>query len=166
MADDVQGSSSLCPAEERCDSRLEEDYHSIKDDIPLVSVYTTRNVTVKGMLIPDDLLIDAIRETQDTLRATKTPNQAVVDEVVSRRRNENMIAGEQVHSDPISQGGGKKDDKKDDDDDDDDDDHTDHASIRTQLTGSSEIRIEKMPTLIPSPPRSPKKDLSSDKAIA
>ncbi|GKF70859.1 hypothetical protein Tco_0203916, partial [Tanacetum coccineum] len=29
--------------------RLEEDYHFIKDDIPLVSVYTTGNVTVKGM---------------------------------------------------------------------------------------------------------------------
>ncbi|GJV71414.1 hypothetical protein Tco_1491409 [Tanacetum coccineum] len=31
--------------------RLEEDYHSIKDDVPLVSVYTTRNVSVKGMPI-------------------------------------------------------------------------------------------------------------------
>ncbi|GJV34840.1 hypothetical protein Tco_1407317 [Tanacetum coccineum] len=34
--------------------RLEEDYHSIKYDVPLVSVYTTRNVLVRGMLIPDD----------------------------------------------------------------------------------------------------------------
>ncbi|GKD90128.1 hypothetical protein Tco_1365635 [Tanacetum coccineum] len=31
--------------------RLEEDYHSIKDDIPLVSVYTIGDVLLKGMLI-------------------------------------------------------------------------------------------------------------------
>ncbi|GKE28881.1 hypothetical protein Tco_1444265, partial [Tanacetum coccineum] len=45
--------------------RLEEDYHSIKDDVPLVSVYTTRNVLVRGMLIPDALLTAKIRETDD-----------------------------------------------------------------------------------------------------
>ncbi|GKF05297.1 hypothetical protein Tco_0035965 [Tanacetum coccineum] len=33
--------------------RIEEHYHFIKDDIPLVSVYTIGNVTVRGMLIPD-----------------------------------------------------------------------------------------------------------------
>ncbi|GJT22986.1 hypothetical protein Tco_0892923 [Tanacetum coccineum] len=43
--------------------RLEEDYHSIKDDVPLVSVYTTGNVLVRGMLIPDALLTTEIRET-------------------------------------------------------------------------------------------------------
>ncbi|GJX40254.1 hypothetical protein Tco_0255244, partial [Tanacetum coccineum] len=45
--------------------RLEEDYHSIKDDIPLVSVYTTGNVTVKGMLILDEFLTDDIRATPE-----------------------------------------------------------------------------------------------------
>ncbi|GJW82655.1 hypothetical protein Tco_0155800 [Tanacetum coccineum] len=45
--------------------RLEEDYHSIKDDVPLVSVYTTGNVLVRGMLIPDALLTAEIRETND-----------------------------------------------------------------------------------------------------
>ncbi|GJY16240.1 hypothetical protein Tco_0386662 [Tanacetum coccineum] len=45
--------------------KLEEDYHSIKDDIPLVSVYTTRNVTIQGMLIPDAFLTDEIRATND-----------------------------------------------------------------------------------------------------
>nr|GEV81554.1 putative ribonuclease H-like domain-containing protein [Tanacetum cinerariifolium] len=40
--------------------RIEEDYHYIKDDIPLVSVYTIGNVTVQGMLIPDALLTDEI----------------------------------------------------------------------------------------------------------
>nr|GFC61413.1 hypothetical protein [Tanacetum cinerariifolium] len=32
--------------------RIEEDYLSIKDDVPLVSVYTTGNVLVRGMLEP------------------------------------------------------------------------------------------------------------------
>ncbi|GJW05719.1 hypothetical protein Tco_1568142 [Tanacetum coccineum] len=47
----------------------------------------------------------------------------------------------------------------------DDDDHDDHALIKTRRTGSSKVRTEKMQTPIPSPPRSPRKDLSLDKAI-
>ncbi|GKC67034.1 hypothetical protein Tco_1099632 [Tanacetum coccineum] len=58
------------------------------------------------------------------------------------------------------------DDEKNDDDDDDDDDHDVHLLIRTQVTGSLEIRTEKMHTPIPSPSRSPRTDLSSDMAIA
>nr|GEV43525.1 hypothetical protein [Tanacetum cinerariifolium] len=46
-------------------SRLEEDYHSIKDDIPLVGVYTTGNATVRGMRIPDEFIIDDIRATKE-----------------------------------------------------------------------------------------------------
>ncbi|GKF28421.1 hypothetical protein Tco_0094763, partial [Tanacetum coccineum] len=45
--------------------RIEEDYHSIKDDVPLMSVYTMGNVLVRGMLIPDALLTTEIRETDD-----------------------------------------------------------------------------------------------------
>ncbi|GKB21253.1 hypothetical protein Tco_0855176 [Tanacetum coccineum] len=45
--------------------RLEKDYHSIKDDVPLVSVYTTGNVLVRGMLIPNAFLTTEIRETND-----------------------------------------------------------------------------------------------------
>ncbi|GJQ89234.1 hypothetical protein Tco_0000373 [Tanacetum coccineum] len=45
--------------------RIEEDYHSIKDDILLVSVYTTRNVHIRGMLIPDTFLTEEIRATND-----------------------------------------------------------------------------------------------------
>ncbi|GJV88870.1 hypothetical protein Tco_1532808 [Tanacetum coccineum] len=40
-------------------------YHSIKDDIPLVSVYTTRDVRVRGMLISDAFLTEEIRATDD-----------------------------------------------------------------------------------------------------
>ncbi|GJW12780.1 hypothetical protein Tco_1578607 [Tanacetum coccineum] len=45
--------------------RIEEDYHSFKDDIPLVSVYTTGDVCVRGMLIPDTFLTKEIRATND-----------------------------------------------------------------------------------------------------
>ncbi|GJW43484.1 hypothetical protein Tco_0072283 [Tanacetum coccineum] len=45
--------------------RLEEDYQSIKDDILLVSVYTTGDVTVRGMLIPNEFLTDDIRATEE-----------------------------------------------------------------------------------------------------
>ncbi|GJX97238.1 hypothetical protein Tco_0353036 [Tanacetum coccineum] len=45
--------------------RIKEDYHSIKDDIPLVSVYTTGNVSVREMLILDAFLTAEIRETND-----------------------------------------------------------------------------------------------------
>nr|GEV98183.1 hypothetical protein [Tanacetum cinerariifolium] len=45
--------------------RIDEDYHSIKDNIPLVSIYTTENVTVREMLIPDEFLTDEIRATDD-----------------------------------------------------------------------------------------------------
>nr|GEU51320.1 putative reverse transcriptase domain-containing protein [Tanacetum cinerariifolium] len=49
------------------DARLwiDEDYHSIKDDIPLVSLYTTRNVLVRGMPILDEYLTEEIRATND-----------------------------------------------------------------------------------------------------
>ncbi|GJT32761.1 hypothetical protein Tco_0923180 [Tanacetum coccineum] len=43
--------------------RLEEYYHSIMDDISLVSVYTTGNVTVRGVLILDAFLTEEIRAT-------------------------------------------------------------------------------------------------------
>ncbi|GKA52117.1 hypothetical protein Tco_0745313 [Tanacetum coccineum] len=61
----------------------------------------------------------------------------------------------------------KKDDKKDDkNDDDDNDDHTDHTLVKDQVTGSSETRKEKMQTTIPSPHRSLRTDLSSNKTIS
>nr|GEU40621.1 retrovirus-related Pol polyprotein from transposon TNT 1-94 [Tanacetum cinerariifolium] len=44
---------------------VEKDYHSIKDDIPLVSVYTTGNVTVRGMMISDAFVTVEIRVTDD-----------------------------------------------------------------------------------------------------
>nr|GEV80498.1 copia protein [Tanacetum cinerariifolium] len=45
--------------------RLKEDYHSIKDDILLVSVYTMGNVIVQGMLILDEFITNDIRATKE-----------------------------------------------------------------------------------------------------
>nr|GFC10626.1 hypothetical protein [Tanacetum cinerariifolium] len=45
--------------------RVDENYHSIKDDTPLVSVYTTGNVLVRGMLISDAFLTEEIRATDE-----------------------------------------------------------------------------------------------------
>ncbi|GKA33757.1 hypothetical protein Tco_0720186 [Tanacetum coccineum] len=101
--------------------RLEEDYHSIKDDVSLVSVYTTGNVTVKGMLISDEFLTDDICETREykdyekefvrvdvpmihpqlvestqganrTPSATRTPNPA--EDVVQKKRKSKQVARE------------------------------------------------------------------------
>nr|GEX62165.1 hypothetical protein [Tanacetum cinerariifolium] len=44
---------------------IDEDYHSIKDDIPLVSVYTIGNMLVRGMLIPNEFLTKEIHATDD-----------------------------------------------------------------------------------------------------
>nr|GFA82460.1 hypothetical protein [Tanacetum cinerariifolium] len=56
---------------------IEEDYHLIKDDIPLLSVYTTGDVRIRGMLISDAFLTREIRSTNDfkesTPRAHRTP---------------------------------------------------------------------------------------------
>nr|GEW65087.1 retrovirus-related Pol polyprotein from transposon TNT 1-94 [Tanacetum cinerariifolium] len=45
--------------------RFKEDYHSIKDDIPLVTVYTTGNVLVQRMLIPNAFLTKKSHATDD-----------------------------------------------------------------------------------------------------
>ncbi|GKB30934.1 hypothetical protein Tco_0870335 [Tanacetum coccineum] len=85
---------------------------------------------------------------------------------------EKLVEGEdESNSDEFVDTEIDNDDKKNDDDNHDDakddkNDDDDHSLIRTQRMGSSENRTEKMQTPILSPPRSPRTDLSSDKAIA
>ncbi|GKC10326.1 hypothetical protein Tco_1007108, partial [Tanacetum coccineum] len=268
IADLMQNSDSI-------PKRLEEEYHSIKDDVPLVSVYTTRNVTIKGMLIPDEFLTDdihatleykdyekvfleidiptiqsqpnkkrkqVVRETgslrkslkviikQKKLSTTPIPppsddkerdeitkatllslashktakiaeeqeNVAAVEEHLLNEDVEKIVEGKDKESyasafadsafqddavigtrlepashkensktiddDDVDDKDNKK--KDDDNDDDDNDDHNDHALARNKVTCSSKIRKEKMQTPIPSPPTSPRTDLSSDKTIS
>ncbi|GJR69357.1 retrovirus-related pol polyprotein from transposon TNT 1-94 [Tanacetum coccineum] len=89
-------------------SRLEEDYHSIKDDIPLVSVYTTGNVTVRGMLIPDTFLTYEIRATDDykeyetvfvnvgkkrkqSARETSSPRKSLKETIKNKKQSTTLI---------------------------------------------------------------------------
>ncbi|GJV16736.1 hypothetical protein Tco_1362059 [Tanacetum coccineum] len=221
--------------------RLEEDYHTIKDDTQLVNVYTTREVTVHEMMIPNDLLTDKKKrkgtqvagetssprkslkirfKQQNPISTTPIPpsddrerdeiieasqlsislektakvyeeqqNVAVVEETLLEEDVEKIVEGDddldgtefadtvllsdEDSGDMLEPGSHKENPKKNDDDvekkdykkDADDDDHTNHALIRTQVPGSLEIRTQKMHTPIPSPPRSPRINLSSDKAI-
>ncbi|GJU47649.1 copia protein [Tanacetum coccineum] len=252
--------------------RLKEDYHSIKDDVPLVNVYTTRNVMVRGLLIPSDLLTDEIHASKEykayeekfvrvdvlkiqpdpvkstqgthrTPRATRTPTPIakkkiksievvgessydkerediaeasilsltlhkitsaaeaqenvakVQDKIIEedidklfddeegdsyasafsdsvfqddedtrtriepRSHKEHQDAVDDDDNDVVKE---KKDDGKDNEEKDaDDDDHDDHALVRKKVSGSSEIRNEKMQTPILSPAKSPRKDFSS-----
>ncbi|GJX95425.1 hypothetical protein Tco_0351223 [Tanacetum coccineum] len=225
--------------------RLEEDYHLIKDDTPLVNVYTTGKVNdyvekyegVEVLMIQPEL-VESTQRTNRTPRATSTPNPidvvqkkkgkraaretsspipslkvrirhqkpstaipppsddrerdeiheatlrslpihktakiaeeqenvAIVEKKILEEDVEKIVEEPRSHKDkPKNINDDVDDEMKDDkDDDDDDDDHDDHALIRNRRTGSLEIRNKKMQTTIPSPPRSLKKDLSSNKAI-
>ncbi|GJU09716.1 hypothetical protein Tco_1132112 [Tanacetum coccineum] len=174
--------------------RLEEDYHTIKDDTPLVSVYSIGEVTVRGMLIQNDLLTNAIKDTQAYKdyeakyegvevpmiqpepvestqgthrkpRATRTPNPEEEEEKRKTSYSSDRLEPES-HKENLKMNDDDetKDDKKDDDDND-YADHDDHTLIKTQVSGSLEIRKEKIQTPIPSPPRSLGNYLSLDKAI-
>ncbi|GJS05000.1 hypothetical protein Tco_0321508 [Tanacetum coccineum] len=241
--------------------RLEEDYHSIKDDILLVSVYTTGNVTIQGMLIPDAFLTDEIRATDDykeyetvfvgvvipmnqpqpvmstqrmhrtTPRAYRTPtltvaspqgkkrkqiteaqeNVAKVQEKLTEEKIKKMVEGEEDeesyagefadsmlnndvddfgtrieaeshkenlevvddNDDDVNVIEKRDDEKKDNNVEKMDDvvekdnvDHLDHKLVRPQATSCMETRNERMQKPIPTPNRSPRKDLSSDKTIS
>nr|GEY27751.1 hypothetical protein [Tanacetum cinerariifolium] len=69
--------------------KIKEDYHSIKDDIPLVSVYTTGDVRIRGMLISNAFLTEEIHPTNEfkeyemvfikrkhTVRESSSPRQS------------------------------------------------------------------------------------------
>ncbi|GJX73343.1 ribonuclease H-like domain-containing protein [Tanacetum coccineum] len=125
--------------------RLEEDYHFIKDDISLVSVYTMGNVIVRGMLILDAFLTDEVVEggQDDESYASKFVASMLNDDSGNRvepgSHNKNM---EVIY--------------------DDDDNNTEK---KDDEMGSLNIRTKKMQTPIPTPPRSPRINLSSDKTI-
>ncbi|GJX55172.1 hypothetical protein Tco_0285069 [Tanacetum coccineum] len=227
--------------------RLDEDYYSIKDDIPLVSVYSTGNVLFRGMLILDAFLTDEIRATDDykeyetvfvgvegkkrkqSVRETSSPrkslkvairqkkqsttpipppgddrerdemaeatllsltlyktalatkaqeNIAKVQEKLKEEEIEKMVEGEKDEESYASE---LADSMFNDDDDSgtriepktndvaeekDNDDHIDHTLVGTHATGSMKTRNEQMQTPIPTPNRSLRKDLSSDKKIS
>ncbi|GJT36096.1 hypothetical protein Tco_0926515 [Tanacetum coccineum] len=129
---------------------LDEDYHSLKDDIPLVSVYSIGNVLFQGMLIPNAFLTDKIRATDD-YKKYKT--------VFPGSQKENLEVDD---DDDVTK---KKDDKKDKNEEKDDhvekmgdavkekdnDDHTNQTLVGTHATGSMETKNKQMQTPIPTP---------------
>ncbi|GJZ35168.1 hypothetical protein Tco_0580985 [Tanacetum coccineum] len=163
--------------------RLEEDYHSIKDDVPLVSVYTTGNVSVRGMLFSDAFLTAEIRETNDfkdyetvflkvdvlmnqpqpvvstqgTHRITPSAHRSpTIFASPSETKKWQQIEGKS--SSPRIEPGSHKDNPEVVDDDDDNE-----REKKDDEMGSLEIRNEETQTTIPTPLSSPRKILSSDK---
>ncbi|GJZ20556.1 hypothetical protein Tco_0557146 [Tanacetum coccineum] len=158
--------------------KVDEDYHSIKDDTLLVSMYTTRNVLVRGMLIPDVFLTEEIRGTDDfkeyemvfvgvhgkkrkqTAGESSSPHKSLritirQKQVVEREKDnddyEDRLEPESHKENPEYVN--------------DDDDEKKVDEEKDVDTGSLETRTKEMQTPIPTPPRSPRINLSSDKNI-
>ncbi|GKG10920.1 hypothetical protein Tco_0342320, partial [Tanacetum coccineum] len=69
------------------------------DDTPLVSVYTTRNVLVRGMLIPDAFLTEEIRATDDfkeyeTVSTPSTYRTPTISTASSRGKKRKLTTGD------------------------------------------------------------------------
>ncbi|GJV60932.1 hypothetical protein Tco_1467032, partial [Tanacetum coccineum] len=149
--------------------RLDEDYRSIKDDIPLVNVYSTGNVLFRGMRIPAAFLTNEIRATDD-YKEYDTVFVGVVEGERYKESYADKFAASMLHDDVDDSGdrikpGSHKEHLKfvDDDDDDNEEEKTDEK--KDDEMGSLDIRTEKMQTPIPTPPRSPRIILSSDKNL-
>ncbi|GKA68418.1 putative reverse transcriptase domain-containing protein, partial [Tanacetum coccineum] len=163
--------------------RIYEDYHSIKDDIPLVSVYTTGNVLVRGMLISEEFLTEEIRATNDykeyetvfvnVVVLINQPQPVVFTQGMHRPRPRAHRTPTLTSSSPQgkkrkqsvgeSKPGSHKENPEYVDDDDKEEEKVD-AEEGNEM-GSLEIRTEKMQTPIPTTLRSPRINLSSDKNI-
>ncbi|GKE25943.1 hypothetical protein Tco_1441327, partial [Tanacetum coccineum] len=126
--------------------RSEEDYHSIKDDIPLVSVYTIGNVLVRGMLIPYAFLTKEIYATDDF----KAYEMVFMNVDVPMNQ-------------PLEPGSHKDNQEHVDDDDDKDKEKVDEEEGGEM--GSLETRTEEMQIPIRTKLRSPRTILSSGKNI-
>nr|GEW47246.1 hypothetical protein [Tanacetum cinerariifolium] len=126
--------------------RIEEYYHSIKDDIMLVSVYTTGNVLVRGMLIPDEFLTEEIRTaddfTESTPRAHRTSTLTIASPKGNKKKESIGETSSPQKSLKITIRQKHVDEKKGD------------------KIGTLEIRTEKMQTLIHTTLRSPRINLS------
>ncbi|GJW57548.1 putative reverse transcriptase domain-containing protein [Tanacetum coccineum] len=55
--------TNLMEKYESISKRLEDEYHTNKDDTPLLNMYITREVTVRGIHIPNNLPTDEIKDT-------------------------------------------------------------------------------------------------------
>ncbi|GJY27561.1 hypothetical protein Tco_0403328 [Tanacetum coccineum] len=156
---------------------LKEDYHCIKDDVPLVSVYITGNVLVRGMLILDAFLTAEIRETDDFkeyetvfMKVDVPMNQPQL--VVSTQGTHRITPS--AHRSPTVSASSPETKKrkqidrieprshKDNPEVVDDDADKDREKQDNEM-GSLEVRNEETQTTIPTPLSSPRNFVSSDK---
>ncbi|GJT47137.1 hypothetical protein Tco_0955852 [Tanacetum coccineum] len=160
--------------------RLDEEYHTIKDDTPLVNIDDRERddiIKVTQLSLAEAKAVKVYEEQQSVTVVEKRIVEDDVEKLIdgedessssefastillSDEDSDDRIEPESHKENPeaIVDDEEKKDDddiideKKDDDDDnDDDDDHDDRSLIRTQRTGSLKIRTEQMRTPIPSP---------------
>ncbi|GJW66578.1 hypothetical protein Tco_0121002 [Tanacetum coccineum] len=152
-------------------------------NVPLVSVYTTGNVLVRGMLIPDAFLTAEIRETNDFkeyemvfMKVDVLMNQP--QPIVSTQGTHRITPSAHKESLPFfASPVGRPRIEKDNDDSEEriepgshkdnpevvDDDDDNEREKKDDDMGSLEIRNEETQTTIPTPLSSPRKILSSDK---
>nr|GEU29686.1 hypothetical protein [Tanacetum cinerariifolium] len=154
---------------------LEENYHSIKDDILLVKYKEYEKVFVRiDVLTIQPQTVESNQGMNRTPRATRTPTFTT--KVTQFKRKSKAVVGELRKSEVVDDGDvndnvdkeKKNDDveEKKDNKNDDNDDHVGHTLIRGEMSGSLETRNEQTQTPIPSPSRSPRTDLSSDKTLS
>ncbi|GKD44841.1 hypothetical protein Tco_1269486, partial [Tanacetum coccineum] len=139
--------------------RIDKDYHSIKDDVTLVSVYTTGEVRVLGILISDDFLIEEICATADfkeyetvfiQIDVSMNQPQSITirqQKVVEKEKDEDDFENR------LEPGSHKDNPETIDDDVDNYVEKVDEGE-RGKM-GSLETRTEETQTTIPTPPRSP-----------
>nr|GEV47341.1 hypothetical protein [Tanacetum cinerariifolium] len=152
--------------------RLDEDYHSIKDDIPLVSVYSTRNVLFRHLRKKRKQVSGETSSPRQSLKVTIKQKL-----VVKGEKNEEEYASKFAVSifdvdvddfgNRLEPGSHKKNLKVIDDDDVNDDEKKDEKKddVGIHEMGSLENRTEKMQSPIPTTPTSPRINLSLDKTI-
>ncbi|GKA65739.1 hypothetical protein Tco_0765446 [Tanacetum coccineum] len=149
--------------------RIKEDYHSIKDDIPLVSVYTTEDVRVRGMLNPDAFLTEEIRATDDfkkyetVFMNVDVPMNEPQPITIRQQKVVEENKDDDDSEDRLEPGSHKNNPENVDDDDDKNDEKVDEEE--SGKMGSLETRTEEMQTPIPTTLRSPRTILSLDKNI-
>ncbi|GKB14138.1 hypothetical protein Tco_0848061 [Tanacetum coccineum] len=148
--------------------RIDEDYLSIEDDIPLVIVYTTGNyetvfVVVGVPMNQPQLVVSTQGSHRSIPRAHRTPTVSTASPQ-GKKRKQIVIEGEKDDDDSedrLEPGSHKENPTYVDDDD--DEEKVDEK--KDSEMGSLETRTEELQTPIPTPPRSPRTILSLDKNI-
>ncbi|GKF38850.1 hypothetical protein Tco_0118911, partial [Tanacetum coccineum] len=129
--------------------RIDEDYHSIKDDIPLE--YETMFIGVDVPMNQPQPVVSTQRMHRSTPRAHRTPTISITYPQGKKRK---QIVGESSSPQNSLEPGSHKENPEHVDHDDDDEENVDEK--KDAKMGSLETRTEEMQTPIPTTPRSPR----------